>query len=530
MSKMDFTKDEAKILLCVCLAQFAVAADNIATSLLIKDIMMFFQVSIAQGQIITSSYSVISAPIMIVSGLLGYFFCWKKIFQLGLVMCAIGEFSALFIHDFYPFIGISRVTFGVGAALTLASSVALLTTRIQNKNRMIAFSIWGGSVAIITMLSPMLLALITSTDWRRSFLFLGFISVAALILSKNIKHIPPEKSEKKIDVVAASLIVSIVGLFLVSVSLFPSLGFLASSQSYSVFNNLTIPTVMLITAIVLMSVYFYHDKIKTRLNREGIYHTIIPKSFINKETLAGLYVLLFLYLIYGGVLFSIISYISLGPYDKLDSSIAVTAFALPMFFVSVFIASKGDNLTISKLNTFGFLILTISLALLAWSITRTQSITPIFLGMVSIGIGCGFIASKSNIAVNNSVHASLSEQSSGLQVSARNIGYVIGIALFTSGLTYMTKGELLDVAFIGSGLLDIAGNVKSDFFSTLSFMSNNSLNKLIGDFNIPIPNDIDALNNHARSIALQNALYISSFMCFVSLKVGRVVANKPSSS
>ncbi|BAJ01844.1 MFS transporter [Shewanella violacea] len=524
---MGFTKAEAKILLCVCLAQFAVSADNITTALLIKDIMMSFQVSIAQGQIVTSSYSVISAPLMIVTGLLGYFFCWKKIFQFGLFLCTAGEFSALFIHDFYPFIGISRLAFGIGAALTLASSVALLTTRIQVKNRMIAFSIWGASVAIISMISPMLLALITSTDWRRSFLFLGFISLTALILSRNLKNITPDRTEKKIDLVAVSLIVSIVGLFLVSVSLAPSLGFLSTAENHSVLDNLTIPTMMLITAIILSFVFFAHDRMKSKLNRNDLYITIIPKSFVNKEMIAGLYILLFLYLIYGGVLFSIVSYISLGTYDIFDSSIAITVFALPMFFVSVLIASKGKDLTISSLNTIGLLILTVSLAMLAWSITRTESIMPIYLGMTSIGIGCGFIASKSNIAVNNSVDASLSEQSSGLQVSARNIGYVIGIALFTSGLTLMTKGQLLDSAFIGSGLSDVAANVKSEFYLALSFMSNNSLHQMMTDFNIPVPTNIDTLNNNARSMALQNALYISSIMCLLSIKAGRMVENKP---
>jgi len=527
MSKVGLSKQEFRILLCVCLAQFAVAADNITTSLLIKDIMVYFQVSISQGQIITSSYSVISAPIMIVSGVLGYFFCWKKTFQLGLAMCVVGEFSALFIHDFYLFIGFSRLLFGIGAALALAASVALLTTRIEAKNRMFAFSIWATSVAVITLLSPMILVLIASVDWKMSFLFLALIPSIAWLLSLSIKSATPLETNKKIDPISIILIVSIVGLALVGISLLPSLG-LFNSDKASLLDGLSWPSMIFIAVLALVIAFFINEKKKSK--QACSYLEIIPKSCINIKTIAALYMLLFLYVIYGGVLFSIVSYMSLGPYSKAQTGIAVTAFALPMCLASILIASKGKSVSIVKLNIFGLFILAISLAALGWSITRTTSFLPLFLGMISIGIGCGVIASKSNIAVNNSVIASLSAQLSGLQVSVRNIGYVIGIAVFSSALSFLTKNNLIDSYVFANNHLNLPIE-KLDFLSTaLGFMSNNNLISMLEDHHFLIPANIEVLNNNARAYALQIALYASSLMCIISLLVGRMVANKPKST
>ncbi|TOO51484.1 hypothetical protein, partial [Vibrio parahaemolyticus] len=81
MSRNSWLPHEVYLLLCVCLAQVITSADNITTALSIKEIMSFFDVDLSVGQMIASLYSVICASLMIISGVLGYFFNWKKIFQ-----------------------------------------------------------------------------------------------------------------------------------------------------------------------------------------------------------------------------------------------------------------------------------------------------------------------------------------------------------------------------------------------------------------------------------------------------------------
>jgi len=321
INKIKFTRYEVNILLFVCLAQFITSADNVATVLLIKDIMFFFKVDITLGQVITSSYAISSASLMLVSGLLGYFFSWKRIFQVGLLFCIVGEFFALILTDFSLFLMLSRVIFGIGGALILPSCLALLSTQIQPKNRTMAFSIWGTSIALVVAIFPIFLTLLnTILGWRTGFGFLGCLAFLVLCLSSAITQSKPAKCIKQFDVIGTLIIVSIIAFLLIAVSFTPYLGFLTPKRAINFlgFNStslgMSVPMLLIVTSLLLAIFYrfwFQHTE------KENKYYSILPKIFLNKEALAGLYILLFLYIIYGGVLFIIVSYISLSHYSTM---------------------------------------------------------------------------------------------------------------------------------------------------------------------------------------------------------------------
>lgn len=524
MNQINFKTEELMILLCACLAQFVASADNMSTALLIKEIMAFFDINLSLGQVVTASYSIVSASLMLVSGLLGYYFSWKKVFQAGLTFCVLGEVLVLFVHDVWLFIILSRGVVGLGAALILPSCIALITTQVQRNNRVMTFSIWGTSVALVIAVYPTVLTILNNlSGWRAGFTFLGLVAAFVLLLSMKLPDTPPVRSKKRIDKLGTVYIVFAIGFLLTAMTFAPSLGFFEPKKDVLILGvnlsrfGIAIPMQL----VFLASLFFFAFILKNKSNNKGHIHAVIPSSFLKIEVLAGLYILLLLYVIYGGILFSLISYISLGSYSKVDLATAVTSFAVTMFTTSVIVAFKGKDLSIKKLNTMGLLLLVCSMSLLALTIQPRTSIGTIVFCVSLIGCACGMIATKSNVAVNCAVGAQYAEQSSGAQVSAKNIGYVIGVALFGWMLTVVAQYELSNTMSSLSQSIDIIG-----LHDSLNFMSNEQLNETLIKYGIEPIKTFNQINNTARASALKQALFIGSAICFFSIPIGRSVVNE----
>ncbi|NRB81515.1 MAG: MFS transporter [Saccharospirillaceae bacterium] len=526
INKIKFTRYEVNILLLVCLAQFITSADNVATVLLIKDIMFFFKVDITLGQVVTSSYAITSASLMLVSGLLGYFFSWKRIFQVGLLFCIVGEFFALVLTDFSLFLMLSRVIFGIGGALILPSCLALLSTQIQPKNRTMAFSIWGTSIALVVAIFPVILTLLnTILGWRTGFGFLGCLAFLVICLSSTIAQSKPVKCIKQFDIIGTLIIVSIIAFLLIAVSFTPYLGFLAPKRTIEFFGfnsaslGISVPMLLTVTSLLLAIFYRYWFR---HTEKENKYYSILPKVFINKEALAGLYILSFLYIIYGGVLFIIVSYISLSHYSTMQLSIVIAAFAGAMFISSVMVASKARHVSIKNLNTFALLLLSVSTFYLAYSIGYSNAImTMLIINTSIIGVACGILSSKSNIAVNIAVGPKYIEQSSGAQVCAKNIGYVFGVAILGGLLSHIANTQLTSLLLQSNSFAII-----DDLSGKLNFISNSQLSVLISQFKLSVPNNILVLNDAIRIKTLQETLYVASFLSLLSIAIGRSVKNE----
>ncbi|MCG9707102.1 MFS transporter, partial [Photobacterium damselae] len=245
-SRKGWLSYEVYLLLCVCLAQIITSADNITTALSIKEIMLFFDVNLSTGQIITAFYSVICASLMIISGIFGYFLNWKKIFQLGLCFTFLGEVFAITSHHLLSFVGLSRVFFGLGASLILPACVSLLSNIIRKKNRVLAFSIWGTSVAVVIAVFPLLLnALHFYWEWRSGYIILAILSLVVLGLSCKMPEPDFIKLNVKINLSEVISVFVTLMLFLLAIVLIPKFGFITPALSVGVyiFDYISIPLI-----------------------------------------------------------------------------------------------------------------------------------------------------------------------------------------------------------------------------------------------------------------------------------------------
>ncbi|HIF9277955.1 TPA: MFS transporter [Photobacterium damselae] len=511
---------EVYLLLCVCLAQIITSADNITTALSIKELMLFFNVNLSTGQIITSFYSVICASLMIVSGIFGYFLNWKKIFQLGLCFTFLGEVFAITSHQLLTFVGLSRVFFGLGASLILPACVSLLSTVIRKNNRVLAFSIWGTSVAVVIAVFPLLLNTIHYYwEWRAGYIVLALLSLIVLALSFKMPEPEFYKSDMKINIGEAILVFVSLMLFLLAIVLVPKFGFFIPSASIDVkfFDIVSIPLVLFATSITTFLLY---------LNKRNENNAIIPKSFYTLTSLCGFYMLALLYVIYGGVLFVIVSYISLGQYSSITLALSTTVFAISMFISSVVAATVLKHKTSQYLNTMGLSVITISLLFLALVMQPDMPSYYFYVALIPIGLGCGFIATKINLVINHSVGNQLASQSSGVQASAKNIGYVLGVISFGMLLTYITKYEFTDIINSNVDLIDSTLLLNKSIMEGVNFMSDNQLTDYLDHLSLVYnKTEINLINAMIKSKAVSIVLVIGAILTICSIPIGKKVAS-----
>ncbi|HIF9512522.1 TPA: MFS transporter [Photobacterium damselae] len=511
---------EVYLLLCVCLAQIITSADNITTALSIKEIMLFFDVNLSTGQIITSFYSVICASLMIISGVFGYFINWKKIFQLGLFFTFLGEIFAITSEQLLSFVGLSRIFFGLGASLLLPACVSLLSTIIRKKNRVLAFSIWGTSVAVVIAVFPLLLSVLYYYwEWRSGYIILAILSLVVLGLSFKMPEPDFKKLNIKINVFEIILVFVTLMLFLLGVVLIPKFGFITPSVSVGIyiFDYISIPLVLFITSIATFFIY---------LNIKNKNDSIIPKSFYSLTSLCGFYMLALLYVIYGGVLFVIVSYISLGQYSSITLALSTTIFAISMFISSVVAATVLKNKTSQELNTMGLTIITVSLLFLAIVMQPKIPSYYFYIALTPIGIGCGFIATKINLVINYSVGSQWASQSSGVQASAKNIGYVLGVISFGMLLTYVTKYEFIDVINTHIIFIDSTESFSQIVLNGLNFMSDNQLTDYLDHLSLDYnKTEISLINTIIKSKAISVVLIVGAILTICSIPIGKKVAS-----
>ncbi|MGS4882647.1 MFS transporter [Photobacterium damselae] len=511
---------EVYLLLCVCLAQIITSADNITTALSIKEIMLFFDVNLSTGQIIMSFYSVICASLMIISGVFGYFINWKKIFQLGLFFTFLGEIFAITSEQLLSFVGLSRIFFGLGASLLLPACVSLLSTIIRKKNRVLAFSIWGTSVAVVIAVFPLLLSVLHYYwEWRSGYIILAILSLVVLGLSFKMPEPDFKKLNIKINVFEIILVFVTLMLFLLGVVLIPKFGFITPSVSVGIyiFDYISIPLVLFITSIATFFIY---------LNIKNKNDSIIPKSFYSLTSLCGFYMLALLYVIYGGVLFVIVSYISLGQYSSITLAVSTTIFAISMFISSVVAATVLKNKTSQELNTMGLTIITVSLLFLAIVMQPKIPSYYFYIALTPIGIGCGFIATKINLVINYSVGSQWASQSSGVQASAKNIGYVLGVISFGMLLTYVTKYEFIDVINTHVIFIDSTESFSQIVLNGLNFMSDNQLTDYLDHLSLDYnKTEISLINTIIKSKAISVVLIVGAILTICSIPIGKKVAS-----
>ena len=166
--------------------------DSTVVNVALPAIQGNFHALVAGMQWVVESYGLFLAALILVGGSLGDMFGRRKIFLAGIVIFGIASLACGFAGNLQQLI-IARSIQGIGAALLVPGSLAIISASFEEKSRGQAIGTWSGFTAITTAIGPVLGGwLVEHASWRWAFFINLPIATAVIVIS--LRHIPETRS------------------------------------------------------------------------------------------------------------------------------------------------------------------------------------------------------------------------------------------------------------------------------------------------------------------------------------------------
>ncbi|BEP55006.1 hypothetical protein GmRootV118_22500 [Variovorax sp. V118] len=144
-----------------------------------------------QAQWVVESYALLLAALLLVGGALGDRYGRRRIFAIGVVVFALSSVGCALAADVQQLIA-ARAIQGIGGALLVPGSLALISASFPEKERGKAIGTWSGFSGITAAVGPVLGGfLVDHFSWIWAFLI--NVPMALLVLWIVRRHVPESK-------------------------------------------------------------------------------------------------------------------------------------------------------------------------------------------------------------------------------------------------------------------------------------------------------------------------------------------------
>ena len=274
--------------------------------------------TVAEAQWIIESYMLFLAALILVGGSLGDRYGRRLIFSLGVAVFALASLWCGLAQDVNQLI-VARAAQGVGAALLVPGSLALISATFSREQRGRAIGTWSGFTSIAAGLGPVLGGwLVESVSWR--WIFFINLPLAAVVLVISFWRVPESRDEEtagRLDWAGALL--ATIGLGGVVYGLIES-----GTRGFS---DRVVMASFIVGAVALAGFVLVEARGRSPM---------MPLALFRSRNFGGANLLtLFLYAALGGALFFLpFNLIQVQNYTATEAGAALTPFVLTMFLLS----------------------------------------------------------------------------------------------------------------------------------------------------------------------------------------------------
>jgi EmrB/QacA subfamily drug resistance transporter len=169
-------------LIAVCVGTFMLLLDVTIVNVALPSIQRSLHANFSDLQWVVDAYALTLAALLLTTGSLADLFGRRRLFMIGLVIFSLSSLMSGLATD--PlWLNLARGAQGVGGAAMFATSLALLGSAFQGRERGMAFGAWGAITGLAVAIGPVIGgALTTGLSWRWIFLVNVPIGVVALAI------------------------------------------------------------------------------------------------------------------------------------------------------------------------------------------------------------------------------------------------------------------------------------------------------------------------------------------------------------
>jgi EmrB/QacA subfamily drug resistance transporter len=198
--------NRAWVLLIAVIATSMSAIDGSAVNVALPIIQTNLQGTSAQMQWIVESYLLALAALIIMGGALGDAFGRRKLFVIGTAIFGLGSLGCAAADDAQQLI-LARCFQGIGSALSIPGSLALLSDAYPENERGAAIGTWSAFASLMSLAGPLIGGLVTQfATWR--WIFFVNVPLAAVVIAIacfRVRESPHDNEAKSIDAVGIGL-------------------------------------------------------------------------------------------------------------------------------------------------------------------------------------------------------------------------------------------------------------------------------------------------------------------------------------
>jgi EmrB/QacA subfamily drug resistance transporter len=178
------------VLLAVVCGSGMAMLDGTALNVALPTIGRELHVEFAGLQWMVNAYALTLAGFLLLGGSLGDRLGRRRIFAIGVAWFAVGSVLSGLAPTSGTLIA-ARAFQGVGAALLVPGSLAIIESTFHPDDRSAAIGAWSGLGGVAAAIGPVLGGWLVSFSWR--FIFFINIPLAALVIWVSVRHVPESK-------------------------------------------------------------------------------------------------------------------------------------------------------------------------------------------------------------------------------------------------------------------------------------------------------------------------------------------------
>lgn len=403
------------VLVAMTLANAMILVDQTAVPLALPDMMETFETGAKQVQWVLTCSLLPLAGLLVFSGRLGDLIGLRKVFIAGTSLFI----TSSVIAGLAPSLGVllaARVGQGVGGALLLPISVAIVSSVYPASDRGRALGTMGGAAAVFAALGPTIGGLLTSAfSWRAVLLINVPIALFAIFLAlREVPDDEPSEKDGKVDTLGTALLAAVLVGLVFGLSQSQVWGW----GSPGVFGPL-------VGSVVALLLFVVHERshpdplVDFGLLKERNYLGASISQLLSGMAEIGL-----------GVIFPLLLILNLEM-DPALAGLALIPTTLPMIAIAPLAGRWYDKVGGRAPLVVGFILLAASGVALAIGVDSGDYV-HLLPGFLLYGIGLALVLTVNDPVTLDQIPERDHGQAAGVSATAEQFGGALGIAVLYS--------------------------------------------------------------------------------------------------